>query len=348
MLSVWLNQVLPTIESQFNWHHQNHQVPLVLLYGDASFRKYYRIQPASNCTLIAVDAPPEFEDCKAFIYFAEYLLKKNVKVPKVYASDISNGFLLLEDLGDILLLDQLNLSSATDLYQQAITEMAKFQVDQLPGELAIPHYDEAFLQREVDLLEPWFIENLLNISLDKAAVDVISLAKQKIVKEALNQPFTCVHRDYHSRNLMIWQQQLAVIDFQGMVWGPACYDLASLFKDCYIRWPRQQVLIWLEKTIPQLPLLQPYPLSQVIKWFDWIGLQRHLKVLGLFARLTLRDKKSRYLDDLSLVLAYVMEVLALYDEFTELQQLFEKTLLPRIATQPWFKPDVYQEPLVIS
>ncbi|MDE1463216.1 aminoglycoside phosphotransferase family protein [Spartinivicinus poritis] len=348
VLSNWLKQVLPTIECQFNWHHTNHQVSLVLLYGDASFRKYYRIQPGTDCTLIAVDAPPKFEDCKAFIDISEYLSKKNVKVPKVYAHDISNGFLLLEDLGDTLLLDQLNQSLATDLYQQAVTEMAKFQTAQVPNGLTIPSYDDAFLMREMDLLEPWFFEKLLNISLDRATVEAVNAVKQRIISEVLSQPMTCVHRDYHSRNLMVWQQQLAVIDFQGMVWGPACYDLASLYKDCYIRWSREQVLAWLEQAAQQLPLLQPYSFEEVVKWFDWTGLQRHLKVLGLFARLAIRDKKNRYLTDLPVVIGYVMEVVAQYEELAALKQLFTEILLPKLFTQPWFQPEVLQEPLDIS
>ena len=139
-----------------------------------------------------------------------------------------------------------------------------------------------------------------------------------------------------------------VIDFQGMVWGPACYDLASLFKDCYIRWPREQVLDWLAQSIQQLPLLKSYPLKQVIKWVDWIGLQRHLKVLGLFARLALRDGKSRYLNNLPLVITYVMEALALYEELAELRDLFTEIVLPQVVEQPWYQGDVYQEQQSLS
>ena len=293
--------------------------------ADASFRRYFRAQTATG-TFIVMDAPPEKEPLDQFIAIDKALIGQGVHAPQIYHQNIEQGFLLLEDLGDRIYLDELP-DHASVLYSDAISTLVAIQqgsyvnaTERSNGELKIPAYDATLLIREMNLFEDWYLKRHLDIALKPDQALIWQDTRQFLIGVCNEQPAVWVHRDYHSRNLMVTAQNSpAVIDFQDMVIGPVSYDLASLFKDCNIRWPRPDQHRWLAEYLEQIsekiPDLQ-FSLQQLIRWVDLTGLQRHLKVLGIFCRLNYRDGKSRYLDDLPLVKTYVDEVLEIYPELS--------------------------------
>lgn len=304
--------------------------------ADASFRRYFRVLVSSNeqsqqqpeqkepqniMTLIAMDAPPDKENCEPFIKIARLLEAQGVHTPKIYEQSTELGFVLLEDLGSTDYSSKLtDLSSANSLYTDAIDALLKVQCGKI--EAAAPYSAEK-LREEMSLFPEWFIKKHLNQSLSAAQLSVWETTQQFLCDVCQEQPQVWVHRDYHSRNLMVTPtNNPGVIDFQDLLSGPIAYDLASIFKDCYIEWPRQQQLRWLREYFNKL---QPsdFTIDELVRWFDLVGLQRHLKVLGIFCRLNYRDGKSRYLSDLPLVAKYCIEVFALYPELKEFQREFE-------------------------
>jgi len=314
---------------------------LTVVAGDASPRRYFRVVLA-NSSYVLVEAPPATEKNAAFVHVDELLHGAGVKVPAVLGVDYDRGFLLLEDLGDRLLLPLLNAASVDAWYRQAFTVLTKMaSVD--AASTGLPDYDWALLREELGRFQEWFVERLLGYTVPaKEQANVDQLLAQ-LIDSALQQPRVLVHRDFHSRNLMAsGADELAVIDFQDAVVGPITYDLVSLLRDCYIQWSPAQVQGW---ALAYRDLLRTQGLAadveqaQFLRWFDWMGLQRHLKVLGTFARLFLRDGKSAYLDDLPLVIDYVMEITAKYavDEpaFADFSFWFSQRLSPLIARQPW-------------
>lgn len=314
---------------------------LSMVAGDASPRRYFRMVCA-NASYMLVEAPPATEKNAAFVQVAKLLCSAGVKVPAVLGVDYDRGFLLLEDLGDRLLLPLLDAGSVDGRYRQAFAVLARMAaVD--AASTGLPDYDRALLREELGRFQEWFVERLLGYAVpaqERASLDEL-LAQ--LIDSALEQPRVLVHRDFHSRNLMLTGDgELAVIDFQDAVVGPVTYDLVSLLRDCYIQWPPARVQDW---ALAYRDLLRAQGLAagveqaQFLRWFDWMGLQRHLKVLGTFARLYLRDGKSAYLDDLPLVIRYVMEITAKYaaDEpaFACFNAWFAQRLSPLIARQPW-------------
>jgi len=314
---------------------------LSVVAGDASPRRYFRLVLAHG-SYVLVEAPPATEKNTAFVHVDELLRSAGVKVPAVLGVDYERGFLLLEDLGDRLLLPLLNAASVDAWYRQAFTVLAKMAAVDTTS-TGLPDYDRALLREELGRFQEWFVERLLGYTVPAQEQAGLDKLLAQLIDSALEQPRVLVHRDFHSRNLMVsGGDELAVIDFQDAVVGPVTYDLVSLLRDCYIQWPAAQVQDW---ALAYCDLLRAHGLAvdveqaQFLRWFDWMGLQRHLKVLGTFARLFLRDGKSAYLDDLPLVIDYVMEITAKYaaeePAFADFNAWFSQRLSPLIARQPW-------------
>ena len=299
--------------------------------ADASFRRYFRAKTVNNKvqeTWVVMDAPPEKESITEFIDIAEQLAQTGVHTPEIRAKDIENGFLLLEDLGSRPFLDELK-DNPNALYSDAISALIKIQQGSgstSPTKNKLPVYDKTKLNEEMDLFEQWYLNKHLGLTLDAQKKQSWEECKQILIDACLEQPQVWVHRDYHSRNLMITDDNSpGVIDFQDMVTGPIAYDLASIFKDCYIEWPRAQQRAWLEEYRAQANEqlgIQAIGQAQLLRWYDLTALQRHLKVLGIFCRLYYRDGKDQYLNDLPLVAKYTLEALDLYPEFKNFKQYF--------------------------
>ena len=290
--------------------------------SDASFRQYFRVTDRQlGKSFIVMDAPPEKENCKPFIHVTELLRNAGVNAPAILAVDLKQGFLLLDDLGNRPYLNELNDDTADALYIDAIDAIIKMQkIDAI-----LPLYNAQLLQAEMDLFEQWYVKRHLEMTLNDTQQTVLQNAFSLLIKSAEEQPQVFVHRDYHSRNLMITQENNpGVIDYQDAVIGPISYDLVSLFKDCYIRWPREKVELWLELYLARITPAQLIDRQTLLRWFDLMGVQRHLKVLGIFARLNYRDGKAQYLDDLPLTLQYTLEACAAYPELQPLKQLLDE------------------------
>ncbi len=296
--------------------------------ADASFRRYFRIKDAEQ-SFIVMDAPPEKEDCKPFIRIANILLGFGLNVPQILQQDLEQGFLLLSDLGDTVFLSVLNNNSVDELYTTAMQSILLMQNNAVPD---LPPYDETLLRTELNLFPDWYLAKQLEITLAKDQQQVLEDAFAILVENALTQPQVCVHRDYHSRNLMVNENNPArpgVIDFQDAVIGAVTYDLVSLLKDCYITWPREKVEAWVKyfhSEAESLGIIKAVSFKQFLRWFDLMGLQRHIKVAGIFSRLKHRDGKTGYLKDIPRTMDYVFEVLALYPEFQPLQKLLREIL----------------------
>lgn len=313
-------------------------VELVSLGSDAGFRRYFRYQSPSRW--LAVDAPPATEDTHQFLAIARIIEQQGVRSPRIAAADADQGFLLVEDMGDRLFARVANTDNADKLYQQAIATL--LQLQRSPDDPAlIPRYDRALLQRELEIFSEWFVTNLLGYQLDASEKQLLEKLFDQLVDNAVAQPQTFVHRDYHSRNLLLLDDDtLGVIDFQGALWGAVTYDVVSLLRDCYLRWPAQQVKGWALDYRQQAIATRIIPAvseAEFLRWFDWLGLQRHIKVLGIFARLHLRDSKPGYLKDLPLVIRYTLEVAERYVELRPFAEWFKRTLLPPAQQQHWYQ-----------
>ncbi len=319
------------------------EVVIEALAGDASSRRYYRLRGAGE-SLVLVQAPPATEKNQEFLQVRELLQKLGVRVPALVAADLELGALLLEDLGDRLLLPELAADSVDASYRQAFSLLLRL-AGARPGPDFRARYDEALLNEELSRFHRWFVRELLARTPGEGELDLFDAAAGVLVENALAQPRVLVHRDFHSRNLMrLADGELAVIDFQDAVRGPLTYDLVSLLRDCYIRWPEQRVREWAlayhdELAAAGLPVAASD--EEFLRWFDLMGLQRHIKVLGTFARLYLRDDKPAYLRDLPLVVRYVREVLAArapeYPALAEFRTWFEGELMPLIEGQQWWR-----------
>lgn len=294
--------------------------------SDASFRRYFRAK-VDGQSFIVMDAPPAHEDVRPFVKISNLLQEAGVQTPKIHAQDLDQGFLLLCDFGNQPYLNHLNDSTVEQLYGDAMESLVKLKKGVNVQACDLPHYDEALLRREMNLLPEWFLAGLLQRPPTKAEQEMLARTWQVLIDSALAQPQYCVHRDYHSRNLMIVEENNpGVIDFQDAVIGPVTYDLVSLLKDCYIVWPKEQVRIWVRDYQNRLlaeGLIDETDPAQFLRWFDLMGLQRHIKVLGIFARLYLRDGKKGYLGDLPRVMNYVLEASADYPELTEFLEFLQ-------------------------
>jgi hypothetical protein len=297
--------------------------------ADASFRRYFRIesQKPNFETLIVMDAPPQHEPLDSFIRVDLLLSTAGLNVPKILEENTVEGFLLLNDLGTKTYLAELNNETADRLYADATHALVQMQLASKPG--VLPNYDQALLQRELDLFPEWYLKKHLNIELNDLQQAQLKQSFDFIIENNLAQAKVYVHRDYHSRNLMVTEKDNpGVIDFQDAVYGPITYDAASLWRDAYIAWPEERVIDWVIKfweagRKAKLPM--PDDFGQFYRDFEWMGLQRHLKVLGIFARLCHRDGKDGYLKDIPLVLEYAIATANRYIELKPLARILEST-----------------------
>lgn len=303
--------------------------------ADASFRRYFRVWSRDGATRIVMDAPPEKEDIAPYLSVCALLERCRVHVPRIEASDPAAGFVLLEDLGSESYLARLEAGADADsLYGDALEALLRIQLEGRDGARALPSYDRAVLEREMALMPEWFCERHLSLALGAEERALIAATSAQLVAEALRQPVVFVHRDYHSRNLMhVARENPGIIDFQDALAGPCGYDLVSLLKDCYIEWPRPRVEAWVHGFRAQLIARGGEggsDAAEFLRWFDMIGLQRHIKVLGIFARLWYRDGKNGYLKDLPRTLQYVHDAAWRYPELHEFARWVERRLRPAL------------------
>lgn len=308
----WLNEVLPeralTIEPASS---------------DASFRRYFRVC-SGNQSWIVMDAPPDKEGIQPFVNIARFLSQHGLHAPDIIAEHHEQGFLLLSDLGKTPYLDALNDDSADDLYGDAINSLIHMQ-SLATDSISLPRYDAALLRQELELFPEWFLTRHLQIE----TPDFIEPLFDTLIESALNQPQVIVHRDYHSRNLMVFDgNNPGIIDFQDAVIGPISYDLVSLLRDCYIAWPEDKVQQWVQcyfDRAQQQGLLNGTSFDTFLRWFDLMGVQRHLKVLGIFCRLNYRDNKPHYLAGLPQTFRYTLAVSQRYEALEPLADFLATT-----------------------
>ena len=306
--------------------------------ADASFRRYFRAFLSDGSSRVVMDAPPAQEDIGPYLKVASLLHGAGVHVPEIHAVDRERGFVLLEDLGSTPFLPELRKPGrAPILYSAALDTLARIQIDALDAARELAPYDAAALRRELELMPEWFCGRHLQIALDTVERELIERTFLWLIDQALSQPIVFVHRDYHSRNLMVLpHDETGVIDFQDALAGPVGYDLVSLLKDCYISWPRAEVerlvLAHRQRLLARgASSLAAASDREFLRWFDLIGVQRHIKVLGIFARLWWRDGKAGYLDDLPLTLDYVRDAAARHVELREFGLWLEQRIVPRLA-----------------
>ncbi|MFM1885775.1 MAG: hypothetical protein RL026_932 [Pseudomonadota bacterium] len=304
--------------------------------ADASFRRYFRVSHQGRSHIV-MDAPPDKEDVRPYLAVSDLLAGAGVHVPEVQARDTARGLLLLEDLGHTHLLTALQAGGDPDaLYTDALVALAGLQCRGAAVAAQLPPYDAAVLRREMQLLPDWYLARHLQQPLTAAEQSLWEDTQALLLREIEAQPRVFVHRDYHSRNLMVTgERSPGVIDFQDALHGPAAYDLASLLKDCYVAWPRARLEAWvaqfralLQEQGPHGAALAGPDLATHLRWLDMVGLQRHLKVLGIFARLFWRDGKPGYLDDLPRTLAYVREAAGLHPELAAFRDFVDTRLAP--------------------
>lgn len=287
--------------------------------SDASFRRYFRVIHGGQSRIV-MDAPPPQEDCRPFVQVTDLLHGAALTVPQVFSADLERGFLLLSDLGDAVYLDATTPANSDSLYHDAIAALERMQRD--CDASSLPRYDQQRLRDEMQLFTDWFCTAHLQLPSSSEASAVFNDAFEFLINEALSQPQVFVHRDYHCRNLMhLESNNPGILDYQDAVLGPIAYDLVSLLRDVYVRWPEAQVSRWIghyHELAGASGLLAGATLAQFSRWFDLIGVQRHLKIAGIFARLYYRDEKSRYLPDIALCLDYLLDVSGRYPELAQL------------------------------
>jgi aminoglycoside/choline kinase family phosphotransferase len=291
---------------------------------DAGFRRYFRV-PIDGVSRIAMDAPPERQNCRPFLLVAEVFRAAGVHVPQVYAQDLTQGFLLLSDLGPTTYLNVLNSDNADRLYFEAIESLIRIQLASREG--VLPDYDDELLMREVRLFPDWYIARHCATTLQPELAASLEKILHRIVEHSLRQPKVFVHRDYMPRNLMVSDPNPGVLDFQDAVMGPITYDVVSLFRDAFISWDEDRVLDWSARyweKAKRAALPVEHDFGEFWRALEWMGLQRHLKVLGIFARICHRDGKAGYVEDTPRFLAYVRPVAERYRELAPLVRLLDR------------------------
>lgn len=297
--------------------------------SDASFRRYFRVR-FNGETRIVMDAPPDKEDVGPFIKVARLLGRMGLNVPEILEENLPDGFLLLSDLGDEQYLGRLNERTVASMYGEAMDALAVLQ-SRGPRTDELPLYDQPMLMREMELFREWFLGRHLGLALSDSERELIDRAFALLAESALEQPRVMVHRDYHSRNLMVTEPNPGILDFQDAVIGPLTYDLVSLLRDCYIAWPRNWVEQWalgFHDLAVESRVTSERDQGLFLRWFDLMGVQRHLKAIGIFARLNHRDGKSGYLKDIPRTLDYVRDVAGRYRELNELKDFLETRVTP--------------------
>jgi hypothetical protein len=309
------------------------------LKGDASFRSYYRVK-VNMQSYVVMFAPPVKEGTESFVRIAKAWKQKGLSVPTIHGWDPVRGFVLLSDFGDTLLSDLLTDETVDSLYLRAMQTLHLVQAEE---ELVLPVFDEKHIHTELKIFREWFLEKFLNIKLTQAQTQLLESIASLLVTNSLTQPQVTIHRDFHSRNLMILNENadLGVIDFQDAMKGPISYDLVSLLKDCYINWPAEKVQSWVNYFANSLSAQKNISIKTAIfsTWFDWSGLQRHLKVLGIFSRLKLRDNKPNYIADMPRIMNYVFEVTRKYPDFAQFDDWLHQDIMP-LLMQAWQKENI--------
>jgi aminoglycoside/choline kinase family phosphotransferase len=321
-LNAWLKPVLSDLFARHGWGEVQ-EVPLAPASSDASFRRYFRWETQDR-SFILMDAPPPQENCRPFVNIAAMLAEVGVHVPEILAADLDQGFLLLSDMGRQTYLDVIDSDNADQLFTDAIEALLTFQANAVPN--ALPAYDEALLRRELQLFPEWYVQRHLGHSFTADEQQLWDRTCQVLIDSALAQPRVLVHRDYMPRNLMFSQPNPGVLDFQDAVVGPVTYDITSLFKDAFLSWPEARVLGWLQgyweaARARGIPVQDSF--AEFHRASDLMGLQRHLKVIGIFARICHRDGKPRYLGDVPRFFAYLDTVLLRRPELADLKLLLQ-------------------------
>lgn len=319
-LTAWLND------------HFSLDLSPVLISGDASVRRYFRVL-INNVSYIVVDSPPKQIVLQQFIDIANAYAQKGINVPEVIAKDTQNGFMLLTDLGDISLFSMLSIENVEHYYKTALILLGDITKVKKTDKGDLPLYDRAFVQRELDIFTDWLLTCHLSITLSNEQHHMLSTTFESLMQNALEQPQVGMHRDYHCRNIMLKNDDLHIIDFQDAVIGPLTYDVVSLLRDCYLRWPDKLVEHLMSEHYEAIKLrgdiASDITLAQYRRWFDLMGLQRHIKAVGIFARLHHRDKKSAYLADIPLTLGYIRDIALSYPELAAFGSWVELTLIPQ-------------------
>ena len=322
LLRQWLDQ-------HFSRQHTEREFSLAPASADASFRRYFRVTRPDGSTRIVMDAPPEHEDCRPFLHVAGLFRDAGVHVPAVFDQDLDQGFLLLSDLGNTTYLSVLDESTAPGLYRDANAALVDIQRVSRPG--VLPEYDRALLSRELNLFPDWYLARHLGVTLDEKQDAALRNVFGKILDNNLAQPQVFVHRDYHSRNLMVIDADYpinpGIIDFQDAVYGPITYDLVSLYRDAYITWDEKIELdfvirYWEMARKAALPVKADF--DDFYRDYEWMGAQRQIKVLGIFARLCHRDGKEGYVKDMPRVMAYLRRTAERYNELRPLITLLDQ------------------------
>lgn len=328
-INTYKGQLLQRLAQIHDWLtnlYPDRQYTLQPASADASFRRYFRASLEGAETLIVMDAPPEHEDCRPFIQVATLFGEAGVNVPKVLAQDLAQGFLLLTDLGATTYLAALDAQQEADpLYRDAAKALVAIQRASRPG--VLPDYDEALLSREMQLFPDWYVAKHLGKTLTSTQQAVLAQTFALLNRNILAQARVYVHRDYHSRNLMLCANNPGILDFQDAVYGAITYDLVSLLKDAYVSWEEEQILDWAVRYWEQarkesLPVANDF--GEFYRDFEWMGVQRHIKILGIFARLCHRDGKDGYLKDMPLVMAYLRSTCERYNELGPMLKLLDQ------------------------
>ena len=322
-------QLRDWLDRHFSRQYPDQTYTLAPASADASFRRYFRVNLSDRRTFIVMDAPPELEDCRPFLKVAALFRAAGVHVPQVFAEDLEHGFLLLSDLGNTTYLNVLDEDTAPNLYRHANAALVDIQRASRPG--VLPEYDRALLTRELDLFPDWYVARHLGIVLDDKQTTTLRAVFDTILANNLAQAKVFVHRDYHSRNLMVsgedYPANPGVIDFQDAVYGPITYDLVSLYRDAYISWEEKQELDFVIRyweMARQAGLPVPADFHDFYRDYEWMGAQRQIKVLGIFARLCYRDGKDAYLNDMPRVMAYLRRTCERYLELRPLVRLLDQ------------------------
>lgn len=322
-----LQQLRSWLQQQINYQQ------LHALEQDASFRRYFRVTGADQ-PYIVMDAPPEKEPSAPFAAIAQGLKKANVNVPELHAIDLKQGFLLLTDFGNSLYLQVLNQDNAEKLYNRAQQELLKIQQTQHIPDYKIPEFSKELLSEELENFRHWYLKEYCGFKLSAPENKTIDKLFKLLIDNATTQPQVFTHRDYHSRNLMLinnneHKPEIGILDFQDAVWGPVTYDLVSMLRDCYVTWPQTKVESWVKNFYNSLIENKTInvELTTFMRWFDLMGMQRHLKAIFIFARKYLRDHDKRYLEDIPRGLQYIKQVCEKYPELKDFYKMIQQRKL---------------------
>lgn len=327
----------PELTPLKNWLKASCSLPssnfeLQPLLNDASARQYFRLR-LGDCSHIVMLAPPDKENIIAFIAIAKHFSHQGIYTPDILAYNLEQGFMLLSDLGNDLYLNILNPTTVDDLYSRALSVIDQIQVcnPTFPDDKPLGLFNEDYIRFELGLFVDWFLKKHLALTISHEIGNVLENTFTLLIHSALEQPQVCVHRDYHSRNLLLLEnKRVGVLDFQDAIYGPITYDAASLLRDAYIDWPKKQVDQWILKFHAMINRSHRCTQEKFIRWFDLISLQRHLKILGIFSRLYYRDNKPHYLPMTSRLLSYINSVCENYAELSPFKEIVQSKIQPKM------------------